>query len=117
MHWISRVALSDAEFHGQKVKAGETVYNVLGSANRDAEYYEDPDTFRLDRPRSDHHTFGHGIHFCIGAPLARMEAKQAIVGMLERYDSVSHTPDGENEPTHSTMLRGYHHLWLNLGAR
>ena len=116
VHWISRVALNDAEFHGQKIKKGDTVYNVLGSANRDADHYDDPDSFRLDRPRSDHHTFGHGIHFCIGAPLARMEAKQAVVGMLERYASVSHAPDAENEPTHSTMLRGYHHLWLNFDA-
>lgn len=74
VHWISRVAQQDAVFHGQKVASGETVYTVLGSANRDPDHYEDPDTFRLDRPRSDHHTFGHGIHFCIGAPLARMEA-------------------------------------------
>lgn len=115
VHWISRNALADTVFHGQKVARGETVYTVLGSANRDPEHYEDPDAFRLDRKRSDHHTFGHGIHFCIGAPLARMEAKHALLGMLKRYDTVEHAVDAQNERTHSSMLRGYHHLWLKLG--
>lgn len=108
--------MSDTEFYGQKVSKGESVYTVLASANRDAAHYEDPDTFRLDRPRSDHHTFGYGIHFCIGAPLARMEAKQALIGMLRRFATIEHAPDAENERTHSSMLRGYHHLWLKLGA-
>ncbi len=116
VHWINRTALSDTEFYGQKVSKGESVYTVLASANRDAAHYEDPDTFRLDRPRSDHHTFGYGIHFCIGAPLARMEAKQALIGMLRRFATIEHAPDAENERTHSSMLRGYHHLWLKLGA-
>ena len=114
VHWISRTALSDTEFHGQKVAKGEAVYTVLGSANRDPEHYEDPDSFRLDRGRSDHHTFGHGIHFCIGAPLARMEAKHALRGLLEKFATVSHVRDAQNERTHSSMLRGYHHLWMEF---
>lgn len=116
VHWVSRNALSDTEFHGQKVSKGDTVYTVLGSANRDPAHYEDPDTFRLDRPRSDHHTFGHGIHFCIGAPLARMEAKHALLGLLRRFATLEHAVNATNERTHSSMLRGYHHLWLKLGA-
>jgi cytochrome P450 len=116
VHWISRNALSDCTFHGQEIVKGQTVYTVLGSANRDPEHYDDPDRFRLDRPRSDHHTFGHGIHFCIGAPLARMEARYALKGMLKRYTAVGHAATGENERTHSSMLRGYHHLWLTLSA-
>ncbi len=117
VHWISRNALSDTEFHGQKVAKGETVYTLLAAANRDADHYQDPDSFRLDRPRSDHHTFGHGIHFCIGAPLARMEAKHALLGMLSRFKTIAHAQSAENERTHSSMLRGYHHLWLQLGLR
>ena len=117
VHWINRTALRDTEFHGQKVARGESVFTVLGSANRDPDHYDDPDSFRLDRPRSDHHTFGHGIHFCIGAPLARMEAKHALLGMLARYETIEHAQGAANERTHSSMLRGYHHLWLNLGAR
>lgn len=116
VHWISREALVDCEFHGQKVAKGETVYTLLGSANRDPDHYEDPDSFRLDRQRSDHHTFGHGIHFCIGAPLARMEAKHALAGLLQRFATIQHAADAQNERTHSSMLRGYHHLWLTLAA-
>lgn len=117
VHWISRIARCDTQFHGQKVAKGEAVYTVLGSANRDAAHYLDPNTFRLDRPRSDHHTFGHGIHFCIGAPLARMEAKYAMLGMLNRFARIEHAHGGENERTHSSMLRGYHHLWLQLSSK
>ena len=116
VHWISRIALKDAEFHGQKVARGDAVFTVLASANRDPDHYADPDRFRLDRRRSDHHTFGHGIHFCIGAPLARMEAQHALIGMLRRFATVAHAPDAANERTHSSMLRGYHHLWLELGS-
>ena len=115
VHWISRNALVDAEFHGQKIAKGDTVYTLLGAANRDPDHYDEPDLFRLDRKRSDHHTFGHGIHFCIGAPLARMEARYALKGMLKRYDTVNHAINAQNERTHSSMLRGYHHLWLELG--
>ncbi len=116
VHWVNRTALADAEFHGQKVAKGESVYTVLASANRDPEHYDDPNSFRLDRPRSDHHTFGHGIHFCIGAPLARMEAKHAMLGLLQRFDRVEHVANADNERTHSSMLRGFHHLWLKFGA-
>ncbi|MEP4147024.1 MAG: cytochrome P450 [Halioglobus sp.] len=114
VHWVNRKATCDVEFHGQTVKAGEVVYAFMGSANRDPRHYEDADQFRLDRGRGDHHTFGHGIHFCIGAPLARLEARYAMEELLKRYRSISHTPNGDNERTHSSMLRGFHHLWLDL---
>lgn len=116
VHWVSRNALNDVHLHGQKIAKGDAVYTVLGSANRDPDHYPKPDEFRLDRPRSNHHTFGHGIHFCIGAPLARMEAKYAMVGLLDRFRSVQHANSAHNERTHSSMLRGYHHLWLQFDA-
>ena len=114
VHWVNRKATSDTEFHGQAVKAGDTVYAVMGSANRDDNHYDDAATFRLDRGRGDHHSFGHGIHFCIGAPLGRMEARYALQELFKRYKSVQHVVDADNERTHSTMLRGFHHLWLEL---
>ncbi len=114
VHWVNRKATSDTEFHGQAVKAGDTVYAVMGSANRDDNHYNDAATFRLDRGRGDHHSFGHGIHFCIGAPLGRMEARYALQELFKRYKSVRHVVDADNERTHSTMLRGFHHLWLEL---
>ena len=114
VHWVNRKATADTMFHGQKVKAGDIVYAVLGSANRDADHYESADEFRLDRGRGDHHTFGHGIHFCIGAPLGRMEARYALEGLFRRYKSIRHPLRAENERTHSHMLRGFHHLWLEV---
>ena len=114
VHWVSRKAMADVEFHGQVVKKGETVITVMGSANRDSDHYDKPDEFRLDRGRGDHHTFGHGIHFCIGAPLGRMEARYALKGLFKRYAGLSHPVSANNERTHSHMLRGFHHLWLEL---
>lgn len=115
VHWVSRKATADTEFHGQPVKAGETVITVLGSANRDSSHYEDADSFRLDREkRSDHHSFGHGIHFCIGAPLGRLEARYGLAGLLKRFKGVRHAQNAANERTHSNMLRGFHHLWLEF---
>lgn len=117
VHWVSRKALEDVDFHGQTVAAGDMVFVILGAANRDAEHYQSPDEFRLDRGRSDHHTLGHGIHFCIGAPLARLEARYALEGLLARYQSIKHAHSEQNERTHSTMLRGFHHLWLRVQGR
>ena len=114
VHWVNRKATADTEFHGQKVKAGDIVYAILGAANRDADHYDNPDEFRLDRGRGDHHTFGHGIHFCIGAPLGRLEARYALEGLFRRYKSIRHAEQASNERTHSTMLRGFHHLWFEV---
>ena len=114
VHWVNRMATQNVEVAGQTIKEGEAVYAFMGSANRDPRHYDNPDEFRLDRGRTDHQTFGHGIHFCIGAPLARLEARRAMQGLLQRYRSIRHTPNANNERTHSTMLRGFHHLWLDL---
>ncbi len=113
VQYVDRKATRDVEFHGQVIKAGERVSVLMGSANRDENEYEHPDEFRLDRGRSHHHTFGHGIHFCIGAPLGRMEARYAMEALLERFASLRPAEVG-NERTHSHMLRGFHHLWLQF---
>ena len=115
VHWISRKATVDTNIRGQAIRAGETVFAVLGSANRDADHYRDADQFRLDRGKvADHHSFGHGIHFCIGAPLGRLEARYGLQGLLRRFKSVRHAHGANNERTHSNMLRGFHHLWLEF---
>ncbi len=56
----------------------------MGSANRDGDVFESPDDYLIDRPRNRHLSFGYGIHFCIGAPLARMEARIAMQSLLTR---------------------------------
>ena len=115
VHWVSRRATKDTELSGQIIKKGENVFAIMGSANRDSSHYESPDEFRLDRKQNkDHHTFGHGIHFCMGAPLARLEGKYALEGLLNRFEEVTPLKNAKNQRTSSSMLRGYHHLWLNL---
>ena len=113
VQYVDRKATRDVEIHGQPIKAGDRVTLLMGSANRDEREYENADVFRMDRERSSHHTFGHGIHFCIGAPLGRMEARFALEALLDRFPAVRHA-GRENVRTHSHMLRGFHHLWLEL---
>ena len=80
-----RLATEDFELHGQRIRKGEIVSPFLGAANRDPAHFSEPD--RLDITRMDHqHTaFGYGIHFCLGAPLARLDAPIAFAALLSRF--------------------------------
>jgi cytochrome P450 len=88
----------------------------MAAANRDPSVYDCPDEFRLDRHRNHHHTFGFGIHFCIGAPLARLEARTVLRALTERFGQITRPrhPPGADERVASPLLRGFHHLWLTL---
>ncbi|MFK7975237.1 MAG: cytochrome P450 [Halioglobus sp.] len=108
-----RTITEDTQMHGQQLRAGDMAILLLGSANRDSALHEFPEEFRLDRNPNTHMTFGHGIHFCIGAPLGRLEARLGLSALLDRFTDVQHAQQ-KNERTHSHMLRGFHHLWLEL---
>jgi cytochrome P450 len=79
-----RTATEDVTIAGQPIKAGERVIVALPAANRDAALCEDPDRFDIGRPTAPHIAFGHGIHHCLGAPLARMEMRIAYSALLRR---------------------------------
>ena len=79
-----RWALEDLELFGQPIKTGEMVLASLLAANRDPEQFENPDTFDITRTPNRHIAFGSGIHYCLGAPLARMEGAIAINALLRR---------------------------------
>jgi len=81
----SRIVLEDGELCGRPLRCGEQLVLLLGAGNRDPERFPDPD--RLDVAREDVHplSFGHGIHYCLGAQLARLEAQIAFEGLLERF--------------------------------
>jgi cytochrome P450 len=81
----ARFAKSDVELAGTFFPAGFPIFVVLAAANRDPAHFPDPDRFDITRDPNDHVAFGEGIHFCIGSPLARMEARIAFGAMLERY--------------------------------
>jgi len=80
-----RVVTRDTELGGKQIPAGSHLLLAWPAANRDATVYDHPDQIRLDRPKPRHHVgFGWGIHLCVGAPLARVEAKVAIETLLAR---------------------------------
>lgn len=72
------------EWEGKHLRPGETVIAWIGSANRDEKKFPDPDTFNMDRRPNQHIAFGYGIHYCLGAPLARLEARLALEALVER---------------------------------
>lgn len=82
---IGRVAAEDIEIRGVPIANGSTVISWVASANRDETKFDDPDTFKLDRKSNPHMSFGFGIHFCLGAPLARLEAKVALSYLLRHF--------------------------------
>ena len=81
---LRRVAMRDTELRGKKLRAGDSVLLMYGSANRDEEVFADPFAFRVDRSPNEHITFGLGPHYCLGANLARMEIETVFRALLER---------------------------------
>jgi cytochrome P450 len=88
VHTTRRLALKDAELAGVAIARGDIVIAILAAANRDPARYEDPDRLDVARNPTDHLAFGDGIHFCLGAPLARAEAQIAFASLLSRYSSI-----------------------------
>lgn len=108
-----RHVLTDTELAGQKVAAGSMVLLLWGAANRDPAQFEAPDEFRLDRAVGKSHlTFGRGAHFCLGAPLARLEALTVLRMLLERTTSIAATDVGPWLP--SVLARRREHLQLSV---
>lgn len=88
LHLFTRWCLEDAEISGLRVRRGETVGLLLACANRDPERFDDPERFVPSRTPNPHVSFGAGIHFCVGAPLARLEMAVALRVLFERRPSL-----------------------------
>ncbi|WP_030061670.1 cytochrome P450 family protein [Streptomyces novaecaesareae] len=86
---IRRFPREDVTIGGVTVPAGETVLLALGSANRDPGQFTDPDRLNLRRRENGHLALGHGIHYCLGAPLARMETAIALTALLRRFPALA----------------------------
>ena len=86
--FVSRVALADALLAGVALRRGELFHLGLASANRDPERYTDPDRFDVGRADNKHLSFGWGMHICLGASIARMEARVAFETLLPRFAKI-----------------------------
>lgn len=84
LHLFTRYALEDLEYEGVELRQGDRVGLLLGAANRDPERFADPDALALGRSPNPHVAFGGGIHFCVGAPLARLEMEVALRILFKR---------------------------------
>jgi cytochrome P450 family 142 subfamily A polypeptide 1 len=112
VHSFGRTATRDSELRGKKIEKGQIVYMLYPSANRDADEFEDPDTFKIDR--NPHHlAFGLGNHFCMGANLARMELRVAIGEVLRRLPDMEYTAGGP-EFVGSPLVRTCKHMYVRF---
>ncbi|HSU89190.1 MAG TPA: cytochrome P450 [Terriglobia bacterium] len=102
---MGRVALRDVELGGQPIPQGSKVFAVIGAANRDPAYFPDADRFDIARDPNPHIAFGQGIHFCIGAPLARLEGRIALDDLLE-LRGLARIEDGPWEPREAFHVHG-----------
>jgi cytochrome P450 len=114
VQFTGRVATADTTVGGQAIKAGQRLQLLLGSANRDEAQFPHADTFDIRRTPNRHLAFGHGIHFCIGAPLARLEAKIALTVLLERFHAIQRVREVPLEHVGSPLMYGVKHLPVTL---
>lgn len=103
--WTTR----DVELHGTVVPKDSKVLLLTGSAGRDERVFPDPDRFDIRRKMAHHVTFGYGVHFCIGAALARLEGRVALEETLARFPEWSVDQDGV-ERVHTSTVRGYRNV-------
>lgn len=82
---MARVAAEDIEIEGVRIRQGDRVFGMLNAANRDPRQFPEPDRFDIGRQENRHLAFGYGIHFCLGAPLARVEGQEALSALARRF--------------------------------
>ena len=120
---VSRILTKDTNLGGQKIQSGQMITAWLGSANHDESVFANPE--RFDITRISHHahvSFGHGIHFCLGAPLARLEGQVVLRVILQRLQDLNLDAEGSNKkikndnliPLQSVFFHGVAHLPLTF---
>lgn len=109
-----RYATADIDVDGVVIPANEQIFLSLLSANRDTGRFENADRFDIERNTRGHIAFGHGIHYCLGAPLARMEGVTAIGRIVQRYDSITLDPTAELRYHNGTLMHGLKSLPVRL---
>jgi cytochrome P450 len=105
VQYDGRTALEDVELAGVTVRAGEAAIVSFGAANRDPAVFDEPDRLDLERADLHHLAFGVGIHYCLGAALARLEGQLAIPRLVRRFPNLAVTVDAPEWREH-VVLRG-----------
>lgn len=103
---IPRFTTTDVEVAGVRISAGELVFASLPAGNRDPEFIDSPDVLDIRRGAPGHLAFGHGVHHCLGAPLARMEMRIAIPALLRRFPTLALA-----EPFDAVQYRSFHFIY------
>ena len=115
LHYFRRTATRDTEIRGQQVREGDRVVMLYSSANFDEEVFEQPMTFDINRDPNPHLAFGHGIHLCLGANLARLEARVFFEEFFRHFKSVEAT--GEPVFIRSNSIHGFKQMPVRLRHR
>jgi cytochrome P450 len=111
---MARTLTREVELHGRRMPVGDKVLLLLGSGNRDERVWDRPDVYDIDRSRPTHHVaFGHGIHVCLGAALARLEMRVSLEEYLARYPGYE-IDERALERVHSGNVRGYSRMPIRL---
>jgi cytochrome P450 len=110
---ITRGVVEDFELRDTRIEAGKRLLLSLAAANRDPRQFDDPETFDITRSTPSHLGFGHGIHSCIGAPLARLETRVAFPALVQAFPEMELATE-EIEWTHSPLVRGPEELRLKV---
>ena len=110
LHLFERTATADTEIGGVMVKTGQKIASLLGSANRDETVFDRADELDLTREQNPHIGFGAGIHFCLGAPLSRIEMSASLPLLFERFPDLSLAEEPKRRPTF--VLRGYESVFV-----
>jgi cytochrome P450 len=113
---LFRWATRDVEISGVRMSEGDRVTIFYGAANRDPQAFTNPDEFRLDRDLRNHVAFGVGIHYCLGAPLARAEARISLNAFLDRFPTLCRGREEAVRQTESPVVFGFKQLPLALHA-
>jgi cytochrome P450 len=112
-----RVTKQPITLSGQTIPADAWMIAWIGAANRDPAQFPDPDTFTITRAPNRHLAFGYGIHFCLGAPLARLEARVALEALLARFMQIRRDRSVALDPLGGTIVFGVHHLPMTFARR
>lgn len=115
---MGRVSVAPVEFAGGTIPPGQRVFMIMGAANRDPEAFGDPDRFDIERPDLRHLSLGHGIHYCLGAALGRLEGKLTIPALFARFPDLALAPgyDPAEAWIENLTIRGLRRLPVTTGA-